>query len=344
MKILVDIGHPAHVHFYKHFIWEMEKRGHEVLVTARDKDVAVDLLDAYNIDHSVVGKIGQGKFSLIKEWIGRDISILNKALKFKPDVLTGIANPCAAHVALMTSARSVIFTDTEHARFANRITFPFASKICTPSCYINPLGEKQVRYEGYHELAYLHPNYFTPDPKVLKELSLSEKDRFFIVRFVSWNASHDGGQQGFDLEGKKRLVTELEKYGRVIITSEDPLPVEFEKYRLSVSPEKLHDLLYYATLFIGEGATIASECAVLGTPAIYVNTLRLGYLDEQEKEYGLVYNFCDSASAQDEAIAKALELIQQPNLREEWQEKRWQLLNDKINVTNFMVDLIENIK
>ncbi len=37
-------------------------------------------------------------------------------------------------------------------------------------------------------------------------------------------------------------------------------------------------LLAYATLFIGEGATMASECAVLGTPAIYVNSLQLGYL------------------------------------------------------------------
>ncbi len=40
MRILVDIGHPAHVHFFKNFIWEMEKRGHEFIVTARDKDVA----------------------------------------------------------------------------------------------------------------------------------------------------------------------------------------------------------------------------------------------------------------------------------------------------------------
>jgi predicted glycosyltransferase len=44
MKVLIDIGHPAHVHFYKNTIKELEAKGHEVLVTARDKDVAINLL------------------------------------------------------------------------------------------------------------------------------------------------------------------------------------------------------------------------------------------------------------------------------------------------------------
>ena len=37
MKLLVDMGHPAHVHFFRHAIRELESRGHEVRITARDK-------------------------------------------------------------------------------------------------------------------------------------------------------------------------------------------------------------------------------------------------------------------------------------------------------------------
>lgn len=38
MKILIDMGHPAHVHFWKNFIWEMEKQGHEFKVVVREKN------------------------------------------------------------------------------------------------------------------------------------------------------------------------------------------------------------------------------------------------------------------------------------------------------------------
>ena len=31
-----------------------------------------------------------------------------------------------------------------------------------------------IFYPGYHELAYLHPKYFTPDNEVLKELGLNQ--------------------------------------------------------------------------------------------------------------------------------------------------------------------------
>ena len=38
MRVLIDILHPAHVHFFRNFHAEMEGRGHQVCITARDKD------------------------------------------------------------------------------------------------------------------------------------------------------------------------------------------------------------------------------------------------------------------------------------------------------------------
>ena len=115
MRILVDIGHPAHVHFFKNFIWEMGRRGHELVVTARDKDVALGLLKEYGFGHTVVGRMGKGRFNLVREWIGRERKIYSIALQFHPDILTGIHNPCVAHVARLTGAKSIIFTDAPHA-------------------------------------------------------------------------------------------------------------------------------------------------------------------------------------------------------------------------------------
>ncbi len=37
MKILVDIGHPAHVHLFKNMAHEMIKKGHEFFFTVREE-------------------------------------------------------------------------------------------------------------------------------------------------------------------------------------------------------------------------------------------------------------------------------------------------------------------
>lgn len=87
---------------------------------------------------------------------------------------------------------------------------------------------------------------------------------------------------------------------------------------------------------------MTTEAGVLGTPAIRCNSFvgenDMGNFIELEQKYGLIFNYNDS----DKAIGKAVELIQKPDLKEEWRKKREKLLKDKIDVTAFMVWFIEN--
>lgn len=342
MRIVVDINHPAHVHFFKNFIWEMEEQGHQVVVTASQKDLAYTLLQKYGFTYIPLGCYGNSLFKKLMNLPLLDLKMYNVLKKMNPDILVGIGSIRAAHASLLLKKPCVSFEDTEHATEQIRLYLPFATSVCTPSCYRGDIGPKQIRYNGYHELAYLHPNRFTPNPAVLAELGLTEGDPFIVVRFVSWQASHDVGQHGLTLDTKRAAIHELEKFGRVLITSENPLPEEFENYRVSVSPEKMHDLLYYATLLYGESATMASECAVLGTHAIFCDFAGRGYTDEEERDYDLVYNFKLDESSQERSIEKAVELLQDPALKEKGREKQKRLLNDKIDVTAFTVWFIEN--
>jgi hypothetical protein len=214
---------------------------------------------------------------------------------------------------------------------------PFADKILTPSCFIKNFGKKQIRYDGYHELAYLHPNYFTPNPHVLEDIGLTENDKFVIVRFVSWGAGHDVGHHG--IQNKMKFLKELEKFGRVFVTSEGILEPELEKYKLKISPEKLHDLLYYATLYVGEGGTTATEAAVLGTPAIFISSLSgtMGNFTELEERYGLLFSFNDEQTA----LSKAIELLQQVDLKKNFRDKVDSLITEKIDVNKFIVNFID---
>ncbi|MGM0771044.1 MAG: DUF354 domain-containing protein [Halobacteriota archaeon] len=339
MRILFNMAHPGQIHLFKNAIWALERRGHVCKITTVDKDVSLHLLRAYGFEYDVVGSAKPSLFSKATELLKIEYNLYRIARSFKPDILVGgVGNAYVAHVGKIIRKPSIVFDDTEHAKIEHMLTDPFASVICTPSCYRLDLGDKQVRYNGYHELAYLHPDYFTPDPDVLSELGLDEDDTFIILRFVKWDAEHDVGHHG--IRDRIEFVNELEKYGRVLITSEGEMDNSLKKDRINVSPDRLHDLLYYASLYVGEGGTTAVESAILGTPSIYVSSLvgTMGNLTELEEKYGLLLNYSDP----DKALEKAVEMIQDQDIKAEWNKKLEKLFSDKIDVTAFMVRYIES--
>ena len=154
------------------------------------------------------------------------------------------------------------------------------------------MGKRHIRYNGYHELAYLSPNYFKPDPSVLDEIGVDKNEPFSILRFVAWKASHDIGQKGLSLEHKRKIVQTLKRYGRVFITSENTLYKGFEAFHLNLPAHRVHDLMYYAQLFMGDGATMATEAGILGTPAVRSSSmaLNMGNFVELMDRYQLVYS------------------------------------------------------
>lgn len=346
MRILVDMGHPAHVHLFKNFIWEMEKRGHTILVTAREKDVATQLLKAYDIPFIPVGKKGTGSLSLVKEWIFRDIKIIRIARRFNPDILMGVLNPATAHAARILGKVSVTFTDSEPeiAKYpiADTITLPFTDVILTLSSVRHDYGEKEVRVNSYKELASLHPARFKPDPNVLQIAGLSPEEDYALVRFVAWGAYHDVGQGGLTLDDKRALIKELEQSCRVFISSESPLPPEFEQYRLPIPPEKIHDFLHYAKIFVSDSQTMTTEAALLGTPAVRCNSFvgknDMGNFVELEERYHLIYNCRDGPAV----LSRVNELLQSSDLKVEWARKREPLLQEKIDLTAFIVWFVES--
>ncbi len=339
MKIVVDINHPAHVHYFKHFIWQMQERGHEILITTIDKEVTLELLNAYQLPYLCLGKHQKGIGKKIFSIPIKDIRMFLAVFRFHPDIFIGFGSIRAAHVSRLLQKPCIALDDTEHATWEHLLYVPCTDAIITPIWFKKDFGSKHIRYDGYTELAYLHPDYFTPDIGVLDEIGLCEGDRFVIVRFVSWDASHDIGHTG--IMHKKELIETILPYARVFISSEGVLPKELEPYRIRIPPERLHHLLYYATLYIGEGATTASECAVMGTHALYVNTLRLGYTDEEEEAYGLVYTFSDPTGMEEAVIKKAVELLTNKNIKAEGREKRVKLLKDKIDLTQYIIWFVE---
>ncbi|CAJ37096.1 DUF354 domain-containing protein [Methanocella arvoryzae] len=341
MKIAVDINHPAHVHYFRHFIREMKNRGHEVMITASEKEISYQLLNEYGLEYKKLGTYGISLLDKVKNILILDFKLLQAVKDFRPDVFFGFGSIRNAHVSFLLGKPCVAFDDSEPSPIEHLLYVPFTNAIVTPDCFKKDFGRKHVRYNGYTELAYLHPKYFTPDPEVLKKMGLKPGEKYVVMRFVAWKAGHDFGKGGFSDEARIRAVREMEKHARVFITSELPLPAELEKYRIKISPVNIHSVLYYAQMLIGDSQTMTTEAALLGTPAIRCNTFvgehDMGNFLELEKKYGLIFNYDNPG----QGIDKAVELISRPDLKAEWKRKLDVLLADKIDVTQFMVDFIE---
>ena len=132
----------------------------------------------------------------------------------------------------------------------------------------------------------------------------------------------------------------MAKYGKVIITSEEKLPEELEQYQTTIEPHKMHDALYFASLLMGESATMASEAAMLGTPSIFLDNDGRGYTDELEEKYGLVFNYTESNEDQLKAIYKGIEILNKG--KEIYQKRREVLLSEKDSLTEFMLSNVLN--
>ncbi|QDH80087.1 DUF354 domain-containing protein [Echinicola soli] len=340
MKILIDINHPAHVHYFKNLFKIMTDMGHEILFVSRNKEIEHRLLEAYNIPFINRGKGQNGPIGKFLYLIYADLKLYRIARKFKPDVFLNFLHPYPSHIAKLMNKPSIVFSDTEHATLHAKLTVPYATSIHTPTCYRTDLGQKHHRFNGYMELSYLHPHYFTPDPKILDLIGIKPQERFVIVRFVAWGSVHDFGHSGMSLDNKRKAIREISKYAQVLITSERELPEDLEKYRIKIPIDKIHHALYYSSLLFGESATMASEAAVLGTPAIFLDNDGRGYTDEQEKKYQLVYNFTEAQQDQEEAINKAIDILSDQKNDQIFKERRMDLINNCIDTTAYMIEKV----
>lgn len=338
MRILIDIGHPAHVHLFRPFAKMMTGRGHRVLFTLREKEFEKALLEAAGFDYISMGRkrkgfIGKALGLLVFDWKEWRI-----ARRFRPDVLMSHGSMYAAHAAWLLGRPHISFEDTYNMEQI-RLYEPFTSVILTGD-YPHPvISKKELHIPAYHELAYLHPAVFTPDRSVLGQLGMSEGGRYVLLRFVSWGATHDAGHKGMSLENKRESVKRFSKYARVFISSESPLPADLEPYRLPTPPERIHDVLAFASLVFGESATMVSEGAVLGVPGVYLDNTGRYYTAEQESRYGLCFNFTESSEDQALAIAKGEEILR-PGA--DFSAARARLLEDKIDLSSWLVNYVED--
>ncbi|MCL1588272.1 MAG: DUF354 domain-containing protein [Actinomycetia bacterium] len=335
MRYLFDILHPAHVHVLKYTMADLRAQGHDVVVTARDKDVALDLLDAYDIDHTVLSEQQHGSVNLARELVSRTVKLGKFARSQNVDAMVGLMGPSIAPVGRILRIPSYVLYDTEIASRTNTWVYPMATEVITPECYTGRVRGNHVTYAGYHELAYLHPARFTPDPAKLTMYGLDLDRPYVVLRLPSLLSSHDNREIDTPPDTWLRWIEATSETHRVVISSERPLGTDLDTYRLEGPPENVHHVLAHADLVMGESATMATEAAVLGTPAVLVGATSRGYVDDIERRYGLIRYFTPDRI--DEALITARDVLEEPD-SPAVAACHSQLIDDHIDVTSWLTD------
>lgn len=337
MRVAVTIQHPSHVHFYRRVVDDLREAGHEVRVYARENEVTRRLLEAYDVPHAVLAGDTRSTLGRAAVTVAYELRVLRALRAFDPDVVTGVAGVAAAHVAPLVGARSVVFLDREGLA-STRLVTPFAHAVCTPAWFDDDFGRGHRRYEGCQQLAYLHPDRFTPDARALSSLGVDPYEPYAVLRFVDGGPS-GGGSRGFSSAATGELISLLEDRGDVYVSTEGPLPEAFEPYRLPVPAHRIHDLLAHADVYVGDSRTMAAEAGLLATPAVRVDPFA-GATDgttfRELAARGLVHSFAD----EDRALGRVRDLVADPDAGATWRARRDDFLAETVDVTDYVVSVL----
>lgn len=347
MNILIQLSHPAHFHLYKNVAQNFMRDGHKVFILIKTKDILEDLLKQSGLPYYNILKEAhrKSKFGMLWDMLVRDWRILRFVKKHKIDLLTG-STVEVAQVGWLTRKYRVNTgeDDMNVVPLFPKMAEPFMGTILSPRvCNNYSLEPYSVKYESYHELAYLHPNHFQADKNVVEKY-FSADTPFFILRFSSLNAYHDAGIQGINTEIAQHLIDILKPHGRIYITSERELEPQFEPYRIKINTLDMHHVMAFSTLYIGDSQTMAAEAAVLGVPFVRFNDFvgRIGYLNELEDVYQLGFGIKASEEGAADKMYKVVEeILSMPNLKEKWESRRQKMLSEKIDYAQFLTWFIE---
>ncbi len=347
MKFLFHLGHPAHFHLFKNTISFLKNNSHKVIVVIKKKDVLEDLLIENDIEYINILPNGRkdGLFFVALGQLKQNYYLYKIVKKEKPDLMIG-TSVSISHVGKLLGIPSFNFSedDADIVPLYSKLAYPWATRIITPNvCSVGKWENKKIGYNGYHELAYLHPENFTPSKEIANQY-INTDVPYFILRFAKLSAHHDVGVKGLSNELAVCIVEILKKHGRVYISSERELNDELEKYRIKIKSKDIHHIMAFCELYIGDSQTMAVESGVLGVPFIRYNDFvgRISCLEELEKEYQLGYGV--KPSEDDKLIQTINNFLELPNRREIFKQRRINMLKNTINVSTFINDLIVNFK
>ena len=269
MTILIDIIHPAHLNLFKRLIFELNEKGHRVIVTCikRGKLPLIVEKELYPLPVTYIGKHKGTRFSILFEAnIVRFFQLFFFMVGKKIDIGISFGSfIMGAGLTLMGKPNIHLGDDPERKMNAFLELLTCTERYSPP--IISPSGKTKT-FNALKEWSYLSPSYFTPNPEIPKLYGVQPKEYLFIREVSNGSLNYLGQEIGL----VSLFASQLPKNLKVILSLEDKslLPIYPENWILLKEPvNDIHSLIYFSKIVISSGDSMAHEGAMLGNPSIY---------------------------------------------------------------------------
>ncbi|HEY1357100.1 MAG TPA: DUF354 domain-containing protein [Thermoleophilaceae bacterium] len=296
MRVWADLTNTAHVVVLRPLIELLERRGHEVEISARPLSHTTELLDDWGHPYTVVGEYGGAtRLGKVKAAASRIPALIGFGRRGRFDYGLGHASidlPPACRVLRIPNSTMFDYewATTQHhviCRLANRVLVPDA----IPAERLRRYGArppKLIRFPGLKEEYYLAD--WEPDDSVLTRLGLDRERPLCVIRTAPSYALYLGGSENPLLPPLIKRVADGETQVVVLARNEEQREAVRELGAPNVVvPERAVDgrsLVAYADVLVSAGGTMNREAAVLGTPVWSIFEGKMGAVDDMLVEQG----------------------------------------------------------
>ncbi|NOZ81326.1 MAG: DUF354 domain-containing protein, partial [DPANN group archaeon] len=275
-KIWIDLDNSPHVPFFEPIIKELDSRGYDVILTARDCFQTCGLADLFHLKYKRIGKhYGKNKVAKLSGLFWRAFQLMPVVRREKPDLALSHGSRSQQILAAILGIPSVVIFDYEHATL-----FPIAHPKWVivpeviPDSAIKLKKRSILKYPGIKEDVYV-PR-FTPDFSVRNFLGLAEKDIVVTIRPPATEAHYHNPQSEELFEATINFLGTNENTRLILLPRNKKQEVkiktlwpEFCDTRKIIIPERVINglnLMWHSDLVISGGGTMNREAAALGVP------------------------------------------------------------------------------
>ena len=295
-KIWIDLDNSPHVPFFVPIIRELERRGFQVTLTARDAFQVSELVNLHGLKCKCVGR-HYGKH-LIWKALGlgiRALQLLRIAQHEAPDLALAHCSRAQAIASKLLGIPELWISDYEHARGVPflKIDWLMTPEVIQPGAVDFP-EDRILTYPGIKEDVYV-PG-FHPNPNIRVELGLEEDKLIVTVRPPAEEAHYHCARSD---ELFLAAMTFLSRQSDVNIVMLPRNQAQGERLRKiwkelfesgkAIIPPRAVDglnLIWHSDLVISGGGTMNREAAALGVPVYSIFGGTIGAVDRHLAETG----------------------------------------------------------
>jgi predicted glycosyltransferase len=303
-KVWIDLENSPHIPFFRPIIKELEERGCEVVLTARDCFQVCELADLAGLKYRKIGHhYGKHRIAKIAGLGIRVMQMTPYILREKPAISVSHGSRSSLVLSAMLGIPSINIADYEYAdhRLTTWIGARQGKWMLTPEVIPSDIFVKHgmlkdhiLHYPGIKEDVYTP--FFQPDPSLKDTLGLQPADIVVTIRPPATEAHYHNPESEKLLLAVFQLLGEHPEVKTVLLPRTHRQEAElrqarpdlFAAGRIMVPKHAVDglDLIWYSDLVISGGGTMNREAAALGIPVYSLFRGTMGAVDNHLAKTG----------------------------------------------------------